>query len=74
MIKIMRYGQVPNSEIFARGIDQANVEDIVTDILANVKIMAMRHSAATAASLTDSQKMNLHWKYPKQNLMQPSRR
>jgi len=38
MIKIMRYGQVPNSEIFARGIDQANVEDIVTDILADVKM------------------------------------
>ena len=68
MIKIMRYGQVPNSEIFSRGIDQANVEDIVTDILADVKING------DEASLTDSQKMNLHWKYPKQNLMQPSRR
>ena len=34
----MKYGEVPNSEIFARGIDQANVEDIVTDILADVKM------------------------------------
>lgn len=37
MIKIMKYGQVPNSEIFARGADQANVEDVVTDILADVR-------------------------------------
>ncbi len=37
MIKIMKYGQVPNSEIFARGIDQTDVEEIVTGILADVK-------------------------------------
>jgi len=37
MIKIMRYGQVPNSEIFARGMDQANVEETVTAILADVQ-------------------------------------
>lgn len=37
MIKIMKYGEVPNREIFARGMDQANVEDIVTGILADVK-------------------------------------
>lgn len=37
MIKIMKYGEVPNGEIFARGMDQANVEDIVTGILADVK-------------------------------------
>ena len=37
MIKIMRYGQVPNSEIFARVMPGANVEDIVADIIANVR-------------------------------------
>ena len=37
MIKIMKYGEVPNGEIFARGMDQINVEDIVTGILADVK-------------------------------------
>ena len=37
MIKIMKYGEVPNREIFARGMDQINVEDIVTGILADVK-------------------------------------
>lgn len=37
MIKIMKYGQVPNSEIFARVMPGANVEDIVADIIANVR-------------------------------------
>ena len=37
MIKIMKYGQVPNSEIFARGMDQTDVEEIVSGILADVK-------------------------------------
>ncbi len=37
MIKIMRYGQVPNSEIFARVMPGANVENIVADIIANVR-------------------------------------
>ena len=37
MIKIMQYGQVPNSEIFARVMPTVNVEAIVADILADVK-------------------------------------
>ncbi len=37
MIKIMKYGQVPNSEIFARMVPGMNVESVVSDILANVK-------------------------------------
>lgn len=37
MIKIMKYGQVPNSEIFARVSPTANVEGIVADIIANVR-------------------------------------
>ena len=37
MIKIMKYGQVPNGEIFARVTPAVNVEDIVTDIIANVR-------------------------------------
>ena len=37
MIKIMQYGQVPNSEIFARVAPTVNVEAVVTDILANVR-------------------------------------
>ena len=37
MIKIMKYGQVPNSEIFARVSEKTNVEDVVTGILADVK-------------------------------------
>ena len=37
MIKIMKYGQVPNSEIFARVSPAVNVEAIVTDIIANVR-------------------------------------
>ena len=37
MIKIMKYGQVPNCEIFARVSPTVNVEQIVTDIIANVR-------------------------------------
>ena len=37
MIKIMNYGQVPNSEVFARVSPTVNVEAIVTDIIANVR-------------------------------------
>ena len=38
MIKIMKYGQVPNSEIFARVSPSVNVEAIVADIIANVRL------------------------------------
>ena len=37
MIKIMKYGQVPNSEIFARVTPTVNVEGIVADIIADVR-------------------------------------
>ncbi len=37
MIKIMKYGDVPNSEIFARAVPETNVEAIVSDIIANVR-------------------------------------
>ncbi len=36
MIKIYRYGEVPNSEIFARENISANVEGVVSEIIANV--------------------------------------
>ena len=37
MIKIMKYGQVPNSEIFARVSPAVNVEQIVADIIADIR-------------------------------------
>jgi len=37
MIRIMKYGEVPNSEIFARSMPTVNVEAVVADILKNVK-------------------------------------
>ena len=36
MIKILKYGEVANSEIFARDNIASNVESIVTDIISNV--------------------------------------
>ena len=36
MIKIMKYGEVPNGEIFARVNMKTNIEDIVADIIKNV--------------------------------------
>ena len=37
MIKIMKYGEVPSSEIFARGTAETDVSDIVADIIAEVR-------------------------------------
>ncbi len=37
MIKILKYGEVSNDEIFARAVPTVNVEDIVTGIIENVK-------------------------------------
>lgn len=37
MIKIYKYGEVPNSEIFARDNIASNVEGVVTDIISNVR-------------------------------------
>ena len=37
MIKIMKYGEVKNEEIFQRGISASGVEDIVADIIADVR-------------------------------------
>lgn len=37
MIKIMKYGEVDNSQIFARVEPGVNVEEIVADIIANVR-------------------------------------
>ena len=37
MIRIMKYGEVPNSEIFARNMPTMNVTDKVAEILRNVR-------------------------------------
>ncbi len=37
MIKIMKYGEVANSDIFARAVPTVNVEDVVADIIRNVR-------------------------------------
>ncbi|MBQ3084119.1 MAG: histidinol dehydrogenase [Clostridia bacterium] len=37
MIKMMKYGELPNSEIFAREEQKTNVADIVADIIATVR-------------------------------------
>ena len=37
MIRILEYGAVPAGEIFSRVEMSANVEPIVTDIIANVR-------------------------------------
>ncbi len=37
MIKILKYGEVPNSEIFARVVPEVDVTAIVADIIENVK-------------------------------------
>ncbi|MBE7052201.1 MAG: histidinol dehydrogenase [Ruminococcaceae bacterium] len=37
MIRILKYGEVANADIFARAVPEVNVEDIVTDIIKNVR-------------------------------------
>jgi histidinol dehydrogenase len=37
MIKILKYGEVPNSEIFSRVVPKVDVTSIVSDIIENVK-------------------------------------
>ncbi|MBR5808704.1 MAG: histidinol dehydrogenase [Clostridia bacterium] len=37
MIKILKYGEVENKDIFSRVVPTVNVEDIVTDIIKNVR-------------------------------------
>ena len=37
MIEILQYGQVPNSEVFARVEPKVNVEAVVSEIIANVR-------------------------------------
>jgi len=37
MIKILKYGEVPNNEIFARGVEANNVEDIVSEMIEDIK-------------------------------------
>lgn len=37
MIKIMKFGEVKNNEIFARSVPAVNVSDIVSEIIENVK-------------------------------------
>lgn len=37
MIKILKYGEVENSEIFARVVPKTDVESVVSDIIANVR-------------------------------------
>ena len=37
MIKILKYGEVENSEIFARAVSAVNVEDTVAEIINNVR-------------------------------------
>lgn len=52
MIKIMKYGQVPNSEIFSRVVPTAKVEDVVSAILSDV------HSNGDRAVLSYTRKFD----------------
>lgn len=37
MIRIMKYGEVANEDIFARAVPEVNVEEVVAEIIANVR-------------------------------------
>ena len=37
MIRIMKYGEVSNEEIFARSMPTVNVTDVVSNIIRNVR-------------------------------------
>ena len=52
MIKIYKYGEVENNEIFSRMADTVDVSDIVTDIIENVKANGDKALLSTAKNLT----------------------
>lgn len=69
MIKIMKYGQVPNSEIFARVSEKTDVEDTVSAILADVKENGDAALISYCQNLMMSTlKRVFPWKLPKKNL------
>ena len=37
MIRILKYGEVANADIFARAVPEVNVEDIVSEIIGDVR-------------------------------------
>ena len=65
MIKIYNFGQVSNDEIFARAVPEVNVEQVVAEILANVKTNGDKalfeycekfdHANLTALQVTDDE-------------------
>ena len=59
MIKIMNYGQVSNREIFARENLSANVEDVVADIIADVRKNGDKALFAYAAKFDKAQLSSL---------------
>ena len=52
MIKIYKYGEVSNSEIFARDNIDSGVEGIVTDIIENVRAKGDKALLSTVKGLT----------------------
>ncbi len=72
MIKMMKYGEVPSSEIFARGTAETDVSDIVADILAEVR---QKGDAALLAYAKQFDKADLRrWRSARRRSMQPSKK
>lgn len=65
MIKIMRYGEVPNSEIFARPDESIDVSGTVSDILQDVKKGETMQFWTIAKGLTESPRIILTWRLPR---------
>ena len=63
MIKIYKYGEVPNSEIFARDNISSNVEGIVTDIIANVRANLRGNLNSITIQYEDGSQEKLSEKY-----------
>ena len=54
MIKIMKYGEVDNKDIFARGTAATSVEDIVSGIIENVKANGDKYDEVVIANYMTS--------------------
>ena len=70
MIKILKYGEIAAEEIFSRAEGATNVEEIVADIIYNVRKHNRRKQDARPRRIWQK---DLHGKIPEKKLLQNRR-
>ena len=60
MIKILKYGQTPNSEIFSRVSPKVDVQSIVSDIIEKVKADGDKAACAKGICGCDTRRIQIY--------------